>query len=354
MLARLDRCTSAEDGRLQELEQALARPDRSEDERVYLHFALGRMYEDLADYERAFTHFSAGNRIENSRLGYRPEAYREQVDALIETFSADFLASMTAAGAASDTPLFIVGLPRSGTTLVEQILASHPEVYGAGELSWFTKAEHDLAGFIGSGHPYPRCVAQLDKAGIDVLAKKYLDYLDTLSGHGGYRHITDKMPSNYERLGLIALLFPQARIIHCRRDPLDNAISQYCLLFQGDMGYSRDLYNLGTHYADYRRLMEHWHACLPGRILDVQYETLVVDHEGEIRRLLDFAGLAWDPACLNFFDAKRAVRTSSDFQVRKPIYATSVGRWKHYEKYLEPLQRGLQDGAGGRPAARAR
>ena len=151
------------------------------------------------------------------------------------------------------------------------------------------------------------------------------------------------MPSNYERIGLIATLFPNARIIHCRRDPLDNAISQYSLLFQGNMEYSHDLYNLGAHYANYQRLMTHWKTCLPGRNMDVDYETLVADHESETRRLLTLLELPWDEACLNFFDARRAVRTSSDFQVRSPIYSTSVGRWKHYEKFLEPLHRGLQD-----------
>jgi tetratricopeptide (TPR) repeat protein len=345
MLSRLDRCQSPDDSRLKRLESLVSNPELRDDDRVYLHFALGKMHEDCADYDTAFEHYSAGNRIENARYNYSPERYSDYIDALIATWSGEFLSSLSEAGSQSQIPLFIVGLPRSGTTLVEQILAAHPAVYGAGELSWFSKTEHDLAAFIGSTQAYPECVRALQKQHIDILSEKYLAYLATLSDQGGYRYITDKMPSNYERIGLIAALFPKAHIIHCRRNPLDNAISQFCLLFQGSMEYSHDLYNLGTHYADYQRLMAHWQACLPGRILDVDYESLVADHESEIRRLLTFLELPWDATCLNFFNTKRAVRTSSDFQVRTPIYSTSVGRWKHYEKFLEPLQRGLRDGA---------
>jgi tetratricopeptide (TPR) repeat protein len=345
MLSRLDRCSSPEDSRLKHLEALLDKSKAEDEDRVYLHFALGRMYEDCADYDKAFTHFSAGNRIENTRCHYKPDAYGEYVDALIQTWSSSFLSRFSEVGSNSRTPLFIVGLPRSGTSLVEQILAVHPEVYGAGELSWFSKTEHDLAAFIGSTDAYPACATALQQQHIEVLSKKYLAYLTTLSAAGEYRYITDKMPSNYERIGLIAALFPGARIIHCRRDPLDNAISQFSLLFQGSMEYSHDLYNLGRHYADYRRLMAHWETCLPENILAVDYESLVADHESEIRRLLGFLGLPWNADCLDFFNAKRAVRTLSDFQVRTPIYATSVGRWKHYERFLEPVHNGLHDGA---------
>lgn len=345
MLARLDRCTAHSDKRLPQLEALLNRSDLPDNDRLYLHFALGKLYEDCAHYDTAFEHFAAGNRLENARYDYRPEHYRATVKALMRSWSCDFLAGLRDADSAGATPLFIVGLPRSGTTLVEQILAAHPEVYGAGELSWFSKTEQDLPAFLGSPRPYPACVAALKKEHIAELSAKYLAYLAALSDNGDYRYISDKMPSNYERIGLIAALFPRARIIHCRRDPLDNAVSQFCLLFQGNMEYSHDLYNLGTRYADYQRLMAHWHRCLPGQILDIEYEQLVADDETEIRRLLDFLDLPWDTACREFFNTRRAVRTSSDFQVRTPIYATSVGRWKHYEKFLAPLQQGLRDGA---------
>ena len=343
MLSRLNRCPSPEDARVQNLESLLNAPALDDDGRVYLHFALGKMYADCAHHDQAFEHYTAGNRIENARCEYRPADYSHFVDTLIKTWSCEFLSNLPHAGSDSRKPLFIVGLPRSGTTLVEQILASHPAVYGAGELSWLTKTEHDLAEFTGSNRPYPDCAHDLQKKHLDTLAEKYLAYLTTLSGPGDYRYITDKMPSNYERIGLIAAMFPEAHIIHCKRDPLDNAISQYSLLFQGSMEYSHDLYNLGAHYANYLRLMTHWNTCLPGRIIEVEYETLVADHESEIRRLLDLLDLPWDEACLNFFDARRAVRTSSDFQVRSPIYSSAVGRWKHYEKYLAPLHKGLQD-----------
>jgi tetratricopeptide (TPR) repeat protein len=342
MLARLQRYTSTGHADFQRLQQLLENPSASDDERSYLHFALGKMYEDCECYAEAFQHYTVGNRLEGKKYHYRPEDYRERVDGLIEAYSADFLSHLAPAGNPSRKPLFIVGMPRSGTSLVEQILASHPQVYGAGELSWLVKTEHDLAGFLRSSQDYPACVRAIDAQQIDLLAGKYLSYLDALSDHGPYTYISDKMPSNYERIGLISLLFPHARIIHCQRDPLDNAISQFSLLFQGAIEYSHDLFNLGTHYAEYQRLMAHWRNLFPERILDVRYETLVANHEAETRRLLDFLQLPWEPGCLRFFEAHRTVRTSSDLQVRQPIYATSIGRWKHYEKYLEPLRRGLR------------
>ena len=150
------------------------------------------------------------------------------------------------------------------------------------------------------------------------------------------------MPDNYERIGLISLLFPNARIIHCQRDPLDNSISQYGLLFPGGVDYSYDLFNLGAHYSQYQRLMRHWRDVLPGQMLDLDYEDLVSDQEGVSRRLLDFLGLPWNERCLKFYKSDRTVRTASEFQVRKPLYSSSIGRWKHYEKHLKPLFEGLQ------------
>jgi len=340
-LARLSRCTSHQDTRVKQLESLLDTPGRADSDRVYLHFALGKMYQDCAHYDQAFAHFSAGNRLESAQHEYHPKGYSDYVDALAGNWTRDRLSALQSAGADSQVPLFIVGLPRSGTTLVEQILAAHPAVYGAGELSWFTQAEQDLAAFTHSNHAYPACVAAFQAQHVAALAEKYLAYLAALSGAGSYRYITDKMPSNYERIGLIAALFPRARIIHCRRDPLDNAVSQYSLLFQGSLAHSHDLYNLGSHYRHYQRLMTHWQSLLPERIMPVDYEKLVTDHPTEIRRLLAWLDLPWDDNCLTFFDSKRVVRTASDFQVRTPIYTSAVGRWRHYEKFLGPLRRGL-------------
>ncbi|MFZ0468088.1 MAG: sulfotransferase [Thiogranum sp.] len=342
MLARLQRYASTDHADFQRLQQLLDDPSASDDDRSYLHFALGKMYEDCERYDEAFGHYAAGNSLENSKYHYRPQAWHERVDALIETFSADLLASLSGAGNPSRKPLFIVGMPRSGTSLVEQILASHPQVYGAGELSWLVKTEHDLPAFLHSARSYPACIREMQAAQIDVVAGKYLDYLDVLAEHRPYTYVSDKMPGNYERIGLIALLFPQARIIHCRRDPLDNAVSQFSLLFQGALDYSHDLFNIGAHYAGYERLMTHWRNLIPERILDISYEAMVADHEGETRRMLEFLELPWDPDCLSFFESRRTVRTSSDLQVRTPIYTSAIGRWKHYEKYLEPLRRGLR------------
>lgn len=348
MLARLQRYTATGHADFQRLQHLLDAPSASDDERSYLHFALGKMYEDCEQYDAAFQHYAAGNRLEDRKCHYRPQAYRAHVDALIETYSAEFLSRLATAGNPSRKPLFIVGMPRSGTSLVEQILASHPQVHGAGELSWLVKTEHDLPGFMRSSHGYPVCVRAIDAQQIALLAEKYLGYLDALAEHRPWTYVTDKLPGNYERIGLISLLFPEARIIHCQRDPLDNAISQFSLLFQGAIEYSHDLFNLGAHYAEYQRLMAHWRTLMPERILDIRYEALVADHATETRRLLDFLQLPWNPDCLRFFESRRTVRTASDLQVRQPIYTTSIGRWKHYERHLEPLRRGLRwpDGAG--------
>jgi hypothetical protein len=226
---------------------------------------------------------------------------------------------------------------------VEQILASHPDVYGAGELPWFTKAESALSNLPGSSRAYPECVTDLEAGAISMLSTKYLEYLDILSGHGQYSRVIDKMPDNFMRLGLISLLFPGARIIHCQRDPLDNCISQFNLLFPDRLGYSFDLYSLGAYTGQYQRLMRHWHNVMPVQILNVSYEKLVHDQEGGTRQLLGFVGLDWDEACLRFFESKRTVRTASEFQVRQPVYTSSVGRWKHYESFLAPFREGLQN-----------
>ena len=181
-----------------------------------------------------------------------------------------------------------------------------------------------------------------------MLDEIYLVYLGYLMDHGHYSFITDKLPDNYKRVGLISLLFPNARIIYCKRNPLDNAISQFNLLFSGRYGYSCDLFNLGVRHVEMERLMAHWKSLRPQHILDIQYETLIHDQEPQTRRLLDFLDLPWDEHCLRFFESERSVHTASHSQVRKPMYSGSIGRWKHYEKYLGPLYRGLRWPQGSR------
>jgi hypothetical protein len=230
-------------------------------------------------------------------------------------------------------------MPRSGTTLVEQILASHPAVFGAGELLRVGEIAQRLPSALGSRLDYPLCLADFSQQAADAAAQEYLDYLQSLSG-GEATRVTDKMPGNFMHLGLIDLLFPGARIIHCMRDPLDTCLSCYSQNFNGHE-YTHDLSHLGHFYRDYQRIMQHWRGVVRVPVLEVQYEALVEDPEPGSRRLIEFCGLPWDDSCLRFYENKRTVVTASYDQVRRPIYKTSTERWRNYERHIDPLKAAL-------------
>jgi hypothetical protein len=233
-------------------------------------------------------------------------------------------------------------MPRSGTTLCEQIITSHPLVAGAGELRKLDQLVGVMTGLRNSDLRYPEDVAKMSPEGIAGLAANYLDALKPYAGDGTIR-ITDKYVFNFAHVGLISILLPNARIIHCRRDPLDSGMSNFFQNFTGKMSFPfwHDLGNIGLFYRQYERIMAHWHEVLPGRILDVQYEDVVADQEQMSRKIIDFAGLDWDDACLRFYENKRAVSTASVWQVRQKVFSSSVGRWRDYEKHIGPLQRAL-------------
>jgi len=254
---------------------------------------------------------------------------------VIATFGAEFFARTDRAGSQSELPVFIVGMPRSGTTLVEQILASHPMVHGAGELDYMRRIMQTLPERLGVQRPIPECAANIDTALAERIAEEHLQHLREHSASA--LRITDKTPSNFLRLGLIALLFPKARIIHCQRDPLDTCLSCYFLRFGQGQAFAYDLDDLGRYYRDCARLMEHWRRVLPSPLLEVPYEALVADQEGWSRRLIAFLGLDWDDRCLAFYRSERQVKTASVWQVRQPVYASSIGRWRRYAKHLGPL-----------------
>ncbi len=300
-----------------------------------LHQRLGKLHDRLGAFDEAFGHFDRANRLLNVR--FDAEELRGRVDGLIAGFSAEALASMARAEVETERPIFIVGMPRSGTSLVEQILASHPRVYGAGELTEITALVRSLPVTL-----YPHAMAGVEAARLEVLARRYLETLGRLDAEAA--RVTDKMPGNFFHLGFIALLFPHARVIHCMRDPLDNGLSIFCQSFNLSHTYATDLRAIGIYYREYRRLMAHWHGVLELPILDVQYEDLVADPEGVSREIVAFAGLDWDERCLRFHESGRAVATASFDQVRKPIYKGSVGRWRRYERHLGPLLEVLNHG----------
>ncbi|MBZ9661388.1 sulfotransferase [Mesorhizobium sp. ESP-6-4] len=304
-----------------------------------LHHAAGKLLNDLHRYREAIDHFKQGNRARGQIFDIG--SYRRWVDAMIETFTPELVASMAACGNASEAPVFVVGMPRSGTTLTEQICASHPDVHGAGELSKLRR----MANGIGLAHRSEanlgKSVATITPELTETLAAEHLAYLRERAPDS--LRIIDKMPHNFELIGLVAILFPNARIIHCRRDAIDNCISCFVLQFSEAHSYSADLETLGLYYREYDRLMRHWSKVLPGRIFENQYETLIENQEEQSRRLIDYLGLPWDKACLRFFDRAGSVNTYSNWQVRQPIYKSSVKRWKNYESEIQPLIEALGD-----------
>ncbi|MDD4881354.1 MAG: sulfotransferase, partial [Gallionellaceae bacterium] len=287
-----------------------------------LEFALGKAYTDLAEYDLSFCHYKAGNDLVRSLIPYDAEAQEVRIGRIIERYSAERLADL-AAGSDSDLPILIVGTMRSGTTLTEQIISSHSAVAGAGEMDFWVRIGPSLT----------------DTYDADMAAKLASAYLDLMRQHSkSARRITDKMPLNFLHLGAIHAVFPNAKIVHCRRHPIDACLSIYFQNFDDSQAFKWDLDSLVAFYEQYQRVMAHWRAVLPpGTLYELQYEALVEDFEGESRKLMDFLGLDWEPGQLEFYKHDSTVFTPSNWQVRQPIYKTSKERWRRYEKHLGPL-----------------
>ena len=300
---------------------------------VPLQFTLGRVWEGQGDHARAFRHFEAGNRAKRATLNYDEARQARFFRAFIEAFPA-----ITApAGSGDERPVFIVGMPRSGTSLVEQILASHPAVHGAGETHALRDCLREELPPDAGDFELPRQLPGLDAGALGRVAARYGRYLDEIAPAA--RRVTNKLPGNMVFVGLIRLLFPQARIIHCVRDPLDTCLSCYTKLFTTGHPFSYELGELGRFHHLYQELMAGWRRLLPeDAVLDMVYEELVADVEAGALCLVEHCGLPWDETCLDFHRSARPVRTASLAQVRQPIYSSSVGRWKVYEKELAPLK----------------
>ncbi|MDH4235466.1 MAG: sulfotransferase, partial [Gallionella sp.] len=305
---------------------------------IPLHFALGKCFDDLGDHERAFPHFLEGCKLKRATVNYDTAQMTQQFDNVMRVFDQASIERLRGGGNPSHVPIFVLGMPRSGTTLTEQIIASHPEVYGAGELPDLQAiAQREVAGTTG----FPGNILALDQAGLTRWADDYVAGLRQRAPDA--MHITDKMPGNFWYIGLINVMLPNARIIHVNRNPVDTCLSCFTILFN-TLIQTYDLAELGRYYVDYARLMDHWRKVLPaGAFLDVQYEEIVADQDTQARRIIDFCGLEWSDACIDFHNSKRAVNTASVTQVRQPIYKSSVERWRPYEKYLGPLLDALGD-----------
>lgn len=306
------------------------------DERIDLHFALGKAYTDLGDHEQAFRHLVCGNALKRKSADY-DEAFVLGTFARTQAvFTADLMRGKEGAGHPSAVPLFILGMPRSGSTLVEQILASHPNIFGAGEINDFSRSMMTLGLTNGGASHFPDGASLMSPARFRQLGENYIGALHRLAPAAA--RITNKTLENFRFLGLIHLALPNARIIHTRRDPIDTCLSCFSKLFVNDLPYAYDLAELGRYYRAYETLMAHWRNVLPqGVMLDVQYEELVADLEGQARRIVAHCGLEWDARCRDFHKTERSVRTASVTEVRQPIYQSSVGRWRASERFLGPL-----------------
>lgn len=324
---------------LQSILRELGNPKLGLEGAQQLHHAAGKVLNDLKRYDEAFDHFNKAKRASGQRFDI--DLYRRWIDSMIETFTPDFLAARAGYGNPSEAPVFVVGMPRSGTTLTEQICASHPDVHGAGELSKLRRVANAIGLRTSSAGDLNQPMTSITEVLSRTLAEEHLSYLRERAPAA--LRVVDKTPHNFELIGLIGLLFPNARIIHCRRDAIDNCVSCFVLNFSEAHSYNTDLTTLGLYYREYDRLMRHWNEVFPGLIFENRYEALVDDQEAQSRRLIDYLGLPWDDACLRYFDRDGSVNTPSRWQVRQPIYKSSVKRWKNYENEIQPLIQSLGD-----------
>lgn len=299
--------------------------------KCYFHFAAGKFLDDVGEYAAAFEHYRLGNRAANKP--FDSAEFRQQIKDTIYVFSHSLVDRLPDVGNPSPRPVFVVGMPRSGSTLVEQIISSHSGVHGAGELNDMKFIARSASELSQARAPWPNCVPGLTPSVLGRLGADYLARIDALA-EGTAERVVDKHPLNFQFIGLILMMLPNAQIIHTRRDPLDTCLSCFFQNFTKGQHYSFDLHKLAHFYNDYRRLMEHWDALFPGRILHVDYEDVVADQEAQTRRLLDFCGLDFEQACLDFHKTDRVVKTASFMQVRKPLYKSSQNRWRNYTREL--------------------
>jgi len=312
--------------------------DIPDEDRIILGFALGKAFDDIGDHEKAFHFILEANRLRRRSYEYSIQEDRELFERTKKIFSPDFFALHHGSGNHDKTPIFILGMPRSGTTLIEQILASHPAVFGAGELEVLKVLINSTCTRI-SNLQFPECILDLDRTSLEMMGSEYIAKIRKYSAEAEF--ITDKLPYNFLRIGVIKLILPNAKIVHCMRSSMDNCFSIFKLDFKGAHGYAYDMVELGQYYNLYRDLMAHWEKVLPGFIYTLRYEEMVSDQQHQTRNLLDFCGLPWNENCLTFYKTERRVSTASFVQVRQPIYRDSIELWRQYEKQLEPLRKAI-------------
>ena len=307
----------------------------NEDSEVSFCFALGKSHEDRKDYKQAFSYYARGNEKKRLLVHYDPIEFEVQIDRLIDVFTKDYFEARQGQGDPDPSPVLIVGLPRSGATLLEQILASHSEVEGTAELHYLLRIATETGLNRADGIKYPQCMLELAPHQVRGLGEEYIEL--TQPHRTGKPYFTDKLPNNFTGVGFLHAILPNAKVIDARRHPLDSCLGTFKQLFAKGQPFSYDLYDLAHYYTQYVRIMKHWDEVLPGKVLRVNYEEVVADLEVQARRIADHCGLDWEDGMLRFHETKRAVRTASSEQVRQPIYSGSVNLWRHYEEDLAEL-----------------
>ena len=329
---------------LKKMEKLMKEAEDPDTERyMALHFALGKAYDDSAQYDKAFSHFARGTKLKRAKLDYK----EKETQQFFEDIKAAFPASVFGKdrpweGNPTEKPVFVLGMPRSGSTLTEQIISSHPQAFGAGEIKTLARSIGQLRSKFPNVPRYPAMIGKMNPNHYKLISDMYMEYINGVGGDSA--KVTDKMLSNYYFVGLLNLIFPNSKVINIVRNPVDTCLSAYTKLFKDDMPHSYDLGEMGRYYRMYEDIIAHWHKVLPkGYLKHVNYEDVVNDTEGKAKELIDFVGLPWDEACVNFHKSKRPIKTASVVQVRKPVYKTSVERWKNYgAKNLQPLLDALE------------
>lgn len=329
------------DRHIQSMLKLYEKPGLAEQQRIHLDFALAKAFEDIADYDRAFKYLESGNAIRAAEFNYDIASDAALIESIMRSFTAEAMASLDIAAESSNRPIFIVGMPRSGTSLVEKIIASHSDVFGAGELDYMFALGTSL--FLSDANDYQyQPLDSYPKSAFETVGKTYLEKLRLLDDEAG--RVTDKMPFNMMMVGLIKIALPNAKIIHCVRDARDTCLSILKQNFTtGNYRFAYDLESVARFHNLYKLLMKHWHAVMPGEIYDVSYEALTHNPDEEIRNLLAACDLEFEEACLRFDKSKAVVKTASAYQVRQPMYTKSVRLWQRYEKFLGPMLAELAD-----------
>ena len=326
---------------LKKMEKLMKEAEDPDTERyMALHFALGKAYDDSSQYDKAFEHFSRGTKLKRAKLDYKEKETAQFFADIKTAFPASVFKNRQWEGDPTIKPVFILGMPRSGSTLTEQIVSSHPKAFGAGEIKTLARSIGQLRSKFPNVPRYPAMIGKMNPSHYKLISEMYMQYINGVAPDS--ERVTDKMLSNYYFVGLLNLLFPNAKVINIVRNPVDTCLSAYTKLFKDDMPHSYDLGEMGRYYKLYEDIMAHWRKVLPkGYLMELHYEDIVNDVEKKAREVIDFVGLEWDDSCASFHKSKRPIKTASVVQVRKPVYKTSVNRWKNYSKHLKPLLKAL-------------